>query len=733
MVKLVKIAWIICSALIVILLNAVSSTLWAGTGSDLLKALSADESLGASGNADRRGGVVLVLSGGGTKGFAHIGVLKILERENIPIVGIVGTSIGSVIGGLYAAGYSADEIYRIVSETNVLGLLADSGTRLKPDAGDHRPVGESVRLYHMDFDKNFKQNGPLGLLPAASLASFLIKYTSHIQTTDFNDLPIPFACVAADLGTGDEVVMRDGSLASSIRASASIPGLIEPWPINGRLLVDGGLVANLPVGIAKEIFPGYPIIAVNLSGASIAKPNERFRSMVDVMMQTIDIMTVDRIKYNESLADIVLYPDVSGFSMLDATGYDVIYQKGLDAAEANVSRMVAVSREAPLPSSARTGGSRVRVVRSVKVIGLSDDAAKDIEDNYKNWVGNPYNVDLVNQALDLIARRDEIATVDVDTYSSPNSSPDDVDIVFSVEKRPPYEIGIDGYTTNMHSRRWLSVTMNARDIASDGDSANLDARVGYNEWGASLGYFTPQRASGQWGLSLGARREGFFPDGIDDYYLDRYSLRGMYYWEGDHSRVGMGVAAEYTNAIHKDSFTFGPYFYYNRDTLDNLLLPSKGYSLNSQIWWGDADILVSRTNLTAYIPWKSNLHFMMNLGLETGDRDHEAYRVMLGEREELFSLARHPLPADEAAWAHLGVGRYFYNSWWGAVRGELFASYGIVMEDWHRTNEAWETGLALSIPGQFLNGRLLLVYDNDGEITVGFSLGSPRWWPSPLP
>jgi NTE family protein len=677
--------------------------------------------------------VVLVLSGGGTKGFAHIGVLKVLEREGIPVVGIVGTSIGAVIGGFYASGYSADEIREIVSETKVLGLIADSGTRLKPDAGEHRPVGESVRLYHMDFDKSFKQSGPLGMLPAVSLASFLVKYTGHIQTTDFNDLPIPFACVATDLGTGEAVVMRGGSLPSSIRASASIPGLLEPWPINGRLLVDGGLVANLPVAIAKEIFPGYPVIAVNLSGASISKPNDRFRGVVDVMMQTIDIMTVDRIKSNESLADVVLYPDVSEFSMLDAMGYDVIYQRGLDAAEANAEKMAAVSLGAPPPPSNKPKADTVRIVRGVKVIGLNERAAADIEREYSAWVGRPYDADRVNHALEGMSKRDDVATVDVDIYPAEDGDRSEIDVVFSVEKRPSYEIGIDGYTTNLHSRRWAGVTFNARDISAEGDSANFDLRVGDNSWGSSLAYFTPQRNAGQWGVSLGARRERFEPDGIEDYYLDRYSLRAMYYWDRGDSRIGFGAAGEYAGVSAGDEFTAGPYLYYNRDTLDNLLIPSRGYSLNAQIWWGDMDTLVSRTNLTAYIPLRDNLHLVTNFGLLTGDKDHEAYRVLLGQREELFSLARNPLPGDEAAWAHLGVGKYFYNSWWGAVRGELFAGYGIVMDDWARTAEAWEMGLALSIPGQFLNGRLLLVYNDEREVTFGFTLGSPAWWASPLP
>ncbi|MDR1471021.1 MAG: patatin-like phospholipase family protein [Synergistaceae bacterium] len=687
---------------------------------------------GVGGGSGRRGGVVLVLSGGGTKGFAHIGVLKVLEREKIPVAGIVGTSIGSVIGGLYACGYSADEIREIVSETNVLGLLADSGTRVKPDAGEHRPAGESVRPYHMDFDKSFKRSGPLGMLPAVSLASFLVKYTGHIQTADFNDLPIPFACVAADLGTGEEVVMRSGSLSSSIRASASIPGLTEPWPVDGRLLVDGGLVANLPVAIAKDIFPGYPVIAVNLSGASIAKPNERFRSMVDVMMQTIDIMTVDRIKSNELMADVVLYPDVSEFSMLDASGYDVIYQRGLDAALANAGRIIAVSEGAPPPPLGSPGVSLVRVVRSVRVTGLNRGAASDIESEYRDWEGKPYDAEKVNHALERIAKRDNIATVDVDTYPAEDGSPDEVDMVFSVEKRPAYEIGVDGYATNLHTRRWAGITFNARDIAADGDSANFDLRVGDDSWGAALGYFTPLRDGGQWGVSLGARSEKFFPRGMDEYHLDRYSLRGMYYWERNDSRVGFGIAGDRIGGRRGET-KVGPYFYYNRDTLDNLIIPSRGYSINSQIWWGDMDTLVSRSNFTAYLPLMNDLHLVTNVGLYTGDKSHRAYRALLGDREELFSLAGNPLPGDEAAWAHLGVGKYFYNSWWGAVRGELFASYGIVMDDWSRTAEAWEAGLALSVPGQFLNGRLLLVYDDDNELTLGFTLGNPKWWASPLP
>jgi NTE family protein len=125
---------------------------------------------------------------------------------------------------------------------------------------------------------------------------------------------------------------------------------------------------------------------------------------------------------------------------------------------------------------------------------------------------------------------------------------------------------------------------------------------------------------------------------------------------------------------------------------------------------------------------KNSLHFVIDFGLETGEKNHEAYRVLLGDQEELFSLSRRPLVGDQAFWTRIGVGRNFYHSWWGAIRGEIFASYGAVLNDWTLDEDAWETGAAISIPGEFLNGKILLIYDNHGEFTIGYTLGIPNWW-----
>lgn len=684
-------------------------------------------------NEERKGGIVLVLSGGGTKGIAHVGVLKMLEREKIPIAGIVGTSMGAVIGGLYASGYSADELRRIILETNIMGLLADSGTRIRPDSGNHRPLGESVPIYQKNFNKKLRMIGPLGILPARSLTNFLIKYTGEVKTTDFDHLPIPFACVATNLRSGEAVVLRDGNLASALRASASIPGLMELWPIGGNLLVDGGLVANLPVGVAKEIFPGYPIVAVNLAGETIAKSDESFKNVVDVLSQTIDIMTQDRLKQDEAQADLIIYPVLHGFSMLDSSGYEKIYQRGFEAAEAQSEAIVALSRKAAPAPRKYDKENDFRIVKRIRVVGLHERMANDLEKAYRGWIGHRYDMEKVNQALERMSKMEEVETVDVDTYPIASDDERNIEVVFSLEKRAPFEILADGYTSNLHSHRWMAVMMNARDLALAGDSAYFEGRLGDNEWGAVTRYFTPLLDQNQWGFSLGARKDRYSPHGIGTYSVERYSTRAMYYREHEKYRLGFGLAGEHTNAENNDDFTWGPYLYFNVDTLDNLLAPTKGLSFNSQVWWNTENIFVSRTNLTAYIPLKSDLHFILNFGLETGDKDNQAYRALLGDQEELFSLAAHPYMGDQAAWTRLGVGREFYRAWWGSLRGEFFAAYGLVMDGWNKTRDAWETGIAISVPGQFINSKILLIYDDGGELTLGFSLGIPRWWGSPLP
>jgi NTE family protein len=472
---------------------------------------------------------------------------------------------------------------------------------------------------------------------------------------------------------------------------------------------------------------------VNLAGESINKPNERFKSIIDVMMQTIDIMTIDRINASEAAADLMIYPDVTMYGMLDPSGYDDIYNSGVEAAEARLDRIRELSAASAPPPGDHKKTSPLKIVRNVRIEGLHAILTTELENRYKKWIGEPYDANAINEAREKMEKLDEVAVVDVHTNQTENGAPTDVDVVFIVEKRPAYEFGIGGYVSSLHSRRWISLNADARDLSRHGDAANINARYGNEEWGADARYFTPLTEGGQWGFSLSGGKNNFEPDGFGDYSVERYSARVLYYRERmDDFRFGVGLAGEYAKAPDYDGFSWGPYLYFNRDTLDNFLTPSRGYSFNSRAWLGD-DILSSRTTLTAYIPWKSDLRFMLNFGLATGERDNAAYRVLLGGMEELYSFARTPLAGDQAIWARAGLSRDFYNSWWGAVRGEVFVAYGASMENWNTVQDAWEAGLALSFPGQLLSGKIVVVYSDDGDLVFGFSLGDPRWRAGNLP
>ena len=196
--------------------------------------------------------VGLVLSGGGARGAAHIGVLKVLEEQNIPVDFISGTSMGAIVGGLYASGMTATEIEQALIDNDWRPLFQD-----RPPRAD-RPFRrkEDDNGFLVDFDMGVDKDGlifPKGLVQGQNLEMILKRLALPVATiNDFDQLPIPFRAIATDLGNGEALSIKSGDLATAIRASMSLPGIFKPVHYNGRLLVDGGIVNNLPVQIARK-------------------------------------------------------------------------------------------------------------------------------------------------------------------------------------------------------------------------------------------------------------------------------------------------------------------------------------------------------------------------------------------------------------------------------------------------------------------------------------------------
>ena len=227
-------------------------------------------------------GVVLVLCGGGMKGLAHIGVFEVLERENIPIAAVIGTSMGAIMGGLYSAGYTPAEMRELLAKVDLMEIMSGRAVMEGDKGAFNRAPAPNDALFSVTVNSDNQTQGRRAALNAKNLYAFLSELTADVTVTDFDYLRYPFAAVATNLLNGDTVVLRNGNLASALRASMSIPIVFDPWPMDDMLLVDGGLKANLPVLEAKKIFPGHPIVAVNLSPEDITKKDSEMRSMFDV-------------------------------------------------------------------------------------------------------------------------------------------------------------------------------------------------------------------------------------------------------------------------------------------------------------------------------------------------------------------------------------------------------------------------------------------------------------------
>jgi NTE family protein len=681
-----------------------------------------------------REGIVLVLSGGGTKGLSHIGVLEVLEREKIPIAAIVGTSMGSIIGGLYASGYTSQEMKNILSNANLMEIISDRSGSMMADVGYNSPPSSGTSILNIQMDEKKRPHGQRGVLKAKDLYTFLSELTARVTVTDFDNLPIPFAAIATNLENGDTVVLRDGNLASALRASLSIPGIFEPWETNGKLLIDGGLKANLPVLEAKKIFPGHPVVAVNLSQEDVTQPREKLRSLLEIAAQSFEILMVDQIRTNAAAADMVIAPDVHGFGILDSTGYDKIIERGVAAAEPFVEDLhkLVQKHETDYSSYAHVIPlqGRTPMVVEISFEGIPASMAEKLYDKYDDWIGKPLDMKKIADAVKLLSERPEFSSVEGRTK---NYTKDAVEVIFSIQRQPKYEFEINGYAGNINPERWLSLSAQVRDIFMDGDVAALEYRLG-NRWGAMSRYFTPlDKNDSQFGIVLAGREEGAEPGNASDFNFERYTGKIAWYKNfNERFRAGIGYAVERISGSD-GSTESGPYIHLAFNTLDDPILPTKGTTFASEIWLPTGETAVTHTAFQTHLPIWQKWKFILGGGLKTGDGDSPAYAAILGNNEELYSLAQHPLIGDQAYWLHLGAARMMLKSWWGGVNVELFGNYGNVLREWDNTRDWWEAGLALSIPTNNFASKFIVVYDQGGNFTFGYSIGIPHWWDGPIP
>jgi NTE family protein len=284
--------------------------------------------------------VALVLSGGSALGLAHIGVIRELERAGIPIDMVLGTSMGALVGGLYAAGYSPDEM-----EAIVVGLDWSHYFIERRSAPADRYLDRKHERYPLDL--GFDGKKPLFLFSALTL---------HVlPTRNFDDLPVPYRAIAADIVTGDKVVFSSGSIAEAMRASMSIPGVFSPYAIDGRSLVDGGIADNMPVDVAREMGADI-VIAVECRQRS-PSDSSSLDSTLKITGQTINLFIEENMRRSRAGADVFIRPDLAGYGSTSFANAAALIAKGEAGARAcgpalsSLAERIAASRPLASPES----------------------------------------------------------------------------------------------------------------------------------------------------------------------------------------------------------------------------------------------------------------------------------------------------------------------------------------------------------------------------------------------
>ena len=269
----------------------------------------------------------VVLSGGGAKGLAHIGVLKVLEEAGVKVDYIGGTSMGAIIGGLYASGYNARQLDSIFSVVDSDALLQDYIPRTSKNFFEKR--NDEVYALTLPFNK-FRVGVPTALSKGLYNYNLLSRLTSHVRyERDFSKLPIPFVCIATDIETGEEIILKEGVLPQAILASGAFPSLYAPVEINGRLLIDGGVTNNYPIEEVRKMGADI-IIGVDVQDG--LKDRNSLGGASGVLVQITNFNMIEKMEAKRQQTDIYIKPDIKGFSVISFDQGSEIITKGEEAA-----------------------------------------------------------------------------------------------------------------------------------------------------------------------------------------------------------------------------------------------------------------------------------------------------------------------------------------------------------------------------------------------------------------
>nr|WP_269106739.1 patatin-like phospholipase family protein [Massilia sp. TS11] len=555
--------------------------------------------------------VALVLSGGGARGFAHIGVLRVLRELRVPVDIVVGTSMGSVVGGAYAAGASVSELERIARETDWGAVIADRPAR---DMLAFRRREEDI-LLPSRIEFGVSREG-LTLPPAAAGNATLEKVLGDAlppgtRDKPVNQLPLPFRSVASDLVTGELVDLADTPLFLTLRASLAVPGVFQPVRVRDRLVVDGGLVRNLPVDMAHAMGADV-VIAVNV-GTPLA-PEKDLRSAIGVANQMLQILTEQNVQRSikELLPqDILIAPDLSGVSFLDFQNYARAIDLGEQAARAMAPRLAALALDAQayavhehrrLAAPALDDAPLPLAKLEVQASGNLEPDALAAQSGLER--GAPVTRAQVREAVHSLYGRGDLQRVEADVNDDGGKRTVTIRAAESPWATNRARVGLELASDFRDTNNFALKLMHVRSALNpSGGELRTVARIG-TQRAFGMQFFQPLGAGANWYVAPDIQYNSFGSDVFNDGHrqarlsYDTASVSAVLGRQiGNFGDLQFGIARQRIgirktipdDALAVHGFDITHFLRYRVDTLDSLAFPSRGMLINAELQQSTAD------------------------------------------------------------------------------------------------------------------------------------------------
>ena len=674
--------------------------------------------------AAERPKIALVLSGGGAKGAAHIGVLQVLEEMRIPVDMVLGTSMGSYVAGMYAMGYSATEVKEKTLHLDWNKGYQDGVTR------QDLALRQKQQADDFQFQTNIgisdgKVKLPEGVYLGHGMAALLRDATSNLPALrSFNELPIPYRAIATDIETVQPVILSHGNLALAMQASMSIPGALKPVELEGKLLADGGIVNNLPIDIAKKM-GAQVVIAVDISDK--LKSREELDSALGIIDQLTTYMTRSGTERQLALMgaqDILLTPDVAGFAVADFDRMPQIVERGKSAAYLAMSQLrhlslapqqYAAYQQAKLDRRSQLNVQPAYYLDRIEIHNNSRLSDKVLRSMLQVETGKVQTTENLEAGIERI---NALGTFERVTYEIDEEQGQNVLVVNVTEKRwgPNYLDFTLGFEDDFQSRSnyMYGAAYTLTNLTDYGAEWRNEAILG--SWKKiSSEFYAPLDASqtfyGQFG---GAYRNEvraiFFEDGQNAWgkaltaaegYVNlengTWSLYGDIGWNvRPWSRVGVGLEGS-TSSLTLQGYsgkervnTWGPYLFYLHDTLDSRYFPASGtygslrlasihaqgdYAISPVGEWGTVSDVELRQ------PWQLSSRQVLDLRLTGGGSSvDELLPLYLQDLGGLFNLSGYQRYQLNGRYKLFGAIIYRYQlleNNFGALKAPVYAGWSL--------------------------------------------------------